>query len=477
VRRKGRGITGDCQGFKKNRGGACCHVAYYCRKNSLPVPGPYILARRLEPFQFYHGTGQFGRTRTGQALEDRYFVTRDHLYALCAPLRDPRPGSDTSRGQPRIPYRALVYAFLLMVIESKSEQDIRHVLFEDRRFRALAGDRQHYKTWRDRQVPLSDTTLSQIMACPLLREDLEKILVEIARTGRKMDKVVGVDASGFGTSKLGNWFVKRYASDLKMEEDEDDDEDESTKSKRPGRAKTSRARKRDNKGFVKVHTFEGLMSGFIYAINCTLDFGEGSADTRQFQHLVDKGLRAMRSKIAQILVADKAYWKDAHFGFFQRLGLILMVMIKEKIKPENAEEGREMIAFMEYLRLEHPAVYRAFYRYRQRVESAFSAQKRTTGHIRTKVRKDEWERLNRALPTKPPKSDQPRNYDDLRHFVASIFAREMVGEAHINVAYAMAIGANLRKLIDWQYQYREDIRFYVDAAFEPMRRVYVPWAA
>lgn len=128
-------------------------------------------------------------------------------------------------------------------------------------------------------------------------------------------------------------------------------------------------------------------------------------------------------------------------------------------------------------RWRHLGVYRAFHCYRQRIESAFSAQKRTTEHTRTKVRKRERDRLSRALPPWPPKAERPRNCEDLRHFVVAIFARELVGEAHVNVAYVMAIEANLRKLIDWQYQYRQDIRFYVDAAFEPMRRICVPWAA
>jgi hypothetical protein len=168
----------------------------------------------------------------------------------------------------------------------------------------------------------------------------------------------------------------------------------------------------------------------------------------------------------RIFVADKGYWKAKHLALLDRLNALLMIMKRDDVNADAAEEGREMIAFIEHLRLNHPGAYRAFYRYRQRIESAFSAQKRKTGHIRTRTRKSEMRRVNQAYPQsiESVKADirkpgsrwekLPKHYEEMRDFVCTIIAREAVGRAQVSEAHAMAIAANVRRIVEWEVQAR-----------------------
>ena len=155
---------------------------------------------------------------------------------------------------------------------------------------------------------------------------------------------------------------------------------------------------------------------------------------------------------------------------------MLMTMKKVNIKPENANAGREMIAFIEYLRIEYPAVYRTFCRYRQSIESAFSAQKPVRRYIRRRVRKRERQRIEnlQALIARnvslsaPPGEKKPQNWDETRGYVFGMMAEEIAGRAQVNEAHAMAIAANLREIIKWERHTGEKVNFVARTAFTPI---------
>jgi hypothetical protein len=304
---------------------------------------------------------------------------------------------------------------------------------------------------------------------------------------------MGIDASGFGTSKLANWFQKRYGSLITGDEQAAPEAQDPAPTPAGGvpvesaRRKPKEAKpgvKRLRKGFVKVHTVEGLMSGLIYALHCTLDFGEGIADPQHFVSLVRETIHGT----VRLFVGDKGYWKAHHFELLDSLNALLMILKRDDVVAENAEVGREMIAFFEYLRFEHPGLYRAFYRYRQRIESAFSAQKRKTGHVRTRTRKCEMLRVNQSYPQSMEslKADirsgrskwtsVPRGYEAMRAFVCTVIAREAVGRAQVTEANAMAIASNIRRIVEWE-MFLGEVNIATDAPFMPLRRVFVPWAA
>lgn len=475
VQRKAKKVTGTCRSFEKNRAGACGHSAYYCKKNDLPIPGPYLLADRLEPYQIIHSVGKTAVTLDNIARERMLPSVRQKIYELCRMIRDPRPSTAVRCGQPRIPYRAIVYAFLVQVAEGLTDHNMAAHLSDDAWYSELTGNRSSYK----KKGALSDETLSKVIWSYPLYAMMPQLLANTAEAGRLMDRLVGLDASGFGTTRLANWFVKQYASGPNKGKN-----DEGASSQAPGESapSSSRARMRDSRGFIKVHTIEGMESGLIYALNCTLDFGAATADTMHFQSLVKKALDV--NPQIRLTVADKGYWNQYHFGFMQGLDVLLMVMIKDGVKPENADVGREMIAYLEHLRLNHPGVYRTFYRYRQSIESAFSAQKRVTRHVRRRVRKKEQTRVNRAYPPEGKDIDwssfgaqKPSNYDDVRMFASAIIAQELVGRAQVNEAHAMAIAANLRQIVRWEMQYGLTMNLAAKTAFKRMRRIFVPWAA
>ncbi len=78
---------------------------------------------------------------------------------MCRLLTDPRPRR-SKRGQPRIPWAALVYALLVKAGEGVKAHKLREDLEKDPRYRMLGGIREGYKN----QQALSDETLSKFMA-------------------------------------------------------------------------------------------------------------------------------------------------------------------------------------------------------------------------------------------------------------------------------------------------------------------------
>jgi hypothetical protein len=483
VTRKGKRITGTCKSYENNRPGACQHTAYYCRKNGLPVPGPYILARRLEPYQIYHShkSAHAAHDEAQKTTRDR---SRDYFFDLCRTLRDPNPNPKVQPGkrgvgQARIPFRAKAYAFLVKVGESLSFKQLVGELRGDHRYAALTGDRSHY----EKSDPISDEALSQILATWGMLDALERMVPKSARLGQKMDRVMHIDSTCHGTTKLQNWFQKRYASGSISETDEIADH-ETEKPKRGRPKKTDAPRKnRGEAAYVRAHTVGGAMSGLIYAVKCTLAFGAGTHDKWQFESTV----RAAMHKYVRMVVADKAYWDDELFGLMQRLNRLLLIPIKANIEPANADAGREMIAFIEYLRVHHPAIFRTFYRYRQSIEGIFSAEKRTTGYARTRLRRFEKSRVNRTLPPTAAELKAaigapavrleavPTNYKAVRETIMSVIALEMVARAQACEIFAMAIALNARQLVEWECQYGMKLDLFHDEPLEPMRRVHMPW--
>ncbi len=277
-------------------------------------------------------------------------------------------------------------------------------------------------------------------------DTLKRLLKASSRPGRGMDRILGIDATGFGTSKAAIWILQKYF----FSED------------------AIEKRTKYRKGFVKVHTVAGLMSGLIYSLSCTLKFGEGTADVK---HLPDLVRRALNPNV-KLVVGDKAYWDDEHYGALQDLGIMLMVMIKEKVNPDNAEFGRETMAFMEFLRREHPAIYRTFHRYRQRMEGVFSSEQRVSGHIKSRTRKAEMKRLAQKYPAKGPTS-----LETARELFCTFLAQELVGTAQTNEAYGIAIAHNARRIAAWEYQLREPVSVTLGTNITSLRRIILPYAS
>ncbi len=479
-------VTGTCQSFRSNRAGACGHTASYCLQNDLSVPGPYLLSRRLEAAQILHWSGRAAVTRDNEARKDEQLLLREHLYRLCAPLKHRQP-KQRPTGQPRIPYRALVYTFLVQVAEALTDVDASAQMMNDPWFKLLTGDRSHYK----KSGGPSDETMSKLIWSYPLSEDVQRLLALTATCGKRMDSMVDIDATGFGSTKLETGSPNAYSgpNNKHAVDDLTENRGDSSQSGSEISGNLNAFKRVRGKGFIKAHTIHGVESGLIYATECTLDFGPGTADTRHFQPLLRKVLD-INPRVRAVL-ADKGYWKAEHFAFTQQVGILLMVMRKKNVSIDNAPVGRESIAFLEHLRLNHPAVYRTFYRYLQAIESVFSGQKRVTGHIRRRVRKKERERIERlqatlsanaeldwaALSKANPEIKKPRNWENAFSFAATLIAQEIVGRAQINEAHAMAIAYNLREIIKWELQTGEKMDMWAGSSFTPLRRVHLPSAS
>lgn len=502
-------VVGGCSSFFKNRPNACGHVAHYCHENGLPVVGPYLLATRLEPYSIYYPDEQPKQlTRRNHAGEDLDPAVRTAFYQLCVGLEDPRPKltkskkvSNSNAGQPPAPYRALLYLRLLKAFKGGNFHCVREDALNDRNdyFAMLGGIRE--KVNRDgsiepyRHEAFGEDTFTKFCADPYALEDLREILARTAEPGRFADRVLGIDVSGFGTTKLAVWFLAKYGQGAPKDPNDESDPNAQTPDnasndahtpsepveakpklgREPKKKRNKRSGVPSKKGFIKVHALVGMTTGLIRSIACTLSYGQGTADSRQFRHLIENGVERFFPGDPRVIVADKAYWNDEHFGYIQKLGLLLMVLSKEGTDPANAELGRELMAFVEYLRTEHPGVYRTFYRYRQKIEGIFSAAKRTMKHILTRARKRELARLQQQYP--PELKGGPKGYEDLRRRVCEAMATELVPIAQIADAYAIAIAYNVRRLVELQNLHNQPVNFSMRTGFTPFFRAIIPRGA
>lgn len=215
----------------------------------------------------------------------------------------------------------------------------------------------------------------------------------------------------------------------------------------------------------------GVVTGIIYALDVTLQYGEGTADTKHFQPLLE---RAAKNCNFDIVVVDKGYYHAHNFAFCMRRNWIPFVWTKQGVVIENADQGRELLAFMDWLRRKHYHVWVRFYRLRPLIEAVFSSQKRKTGHVRFRVRT--WERARiKAMryPHKIPKG-APQLFHDFRNVLCRMIAMERVGYAQRSEALLKAIGANIRAIVRLEKEYGDVIRFEVGGTFKPMRRVTLP---
>ena len=102
---------------------------------------------------------------------------------------------------------------------------------------------------------------------------------------------------------------------------------------------------------------------------------------------------------------------------------------------------------MNALREKYPNIFRRFYRLRSKIETFFSSQKRTNGHIRSKIRVGDIDRMfYLRIDPRPISNNAPEATKALHAEVCRMISVARVGSAHANEALLKALALNLRTL-------------------------------
>jgi len=442
-------VTCSCAAYAADRTRACGHIGDFCIQNNLEIPGGWFsLARRLEPSIVVYPKGQPQyATRRNRAYRSMPEHVRALAFELCQSVSDP---PRRRVGRPSIPRRVLLYCLLLKVAFSETLYDVRHNVTADPNLAKL-GWKGDAPNWNRLSACLGEEEITS---------DLDAMVECTAGMGRALDYALLVDGSGFGTTMLRNWRGTKYGSVGKVRRKKKSDRLNDVEGDSEGTAKEERLRDvfeapgthaderkanlKSFRGYIKAHTAAGAISGLIYAVETTLNFGEGSGDIRHFQHLVR---RAARIGTFEALLADKGYFSEQNYTFAQDEGYLLFVLPKKGDALEGAAGGRELFAYMNALREAYPHIYRRFYRLRSKIETFFSSQKRRTGHIRSKIRNGDIDRMYGLRHDPYPCIDStPEPVRRLREEICRMNAVARVGTAHANEARLKCVALNLRTL-------------------------------
>lgn len=327
--------------------------------------------------------------------------------------------------------------------------------------------------------------LCETLGDPDIRPHLEAMLERTARIGRLLDFALMIDGSGFGTTLLRNWRGSKYSGKVQRKKKPtkmafDGDVAEDAKKRKTLRnifelAIDEKALLKKFRGYIKVHTAAGAVTGLIYAIAPSLNFGAGAGDSIHFTWLVEK---AMSLRRFEAVIADKAYESARHFAFAAARKLLLFVLPREGDTLSKAEpEAKHLFDMMNLLRERYPEVYRRFYRMRSKIEAFFSAMKRVNGHVRSKIRNGDIDRMFALRHDPFPIADRWPDIIHAKHAeICRMVAVARVGDAHANEAILKAVAMNLRTLCRLEAKYGKfDLE--LDEPIRAVPRVSLPRSA
>jgi hypothetical protein len=245
---------------------------------------------------------------------------------------------------------------------------------------------------------------------PALTELLYECLRLTARVVRNIEKAIVIDATAFSTCQTENWLDSNYG----------------------------KKRRRKHNLWIKGHAATGAYTNVVVSLLTSTNENQGSADTNFFDRLLKFATKVWDLKW---VLADKGYLSEDNIQAANARNLRALIPIVSTWKIENArsEEMRKLIN----LYRNDNATFQEKYRYRTKIESVFSAIKRTTGyHSRTRFRK----------------ADVAEALSDV----------QFVGRGRINELLAKCVTHNLRQLVRLEHLHADRVNFDADRAFEPL---------
>jgi hypothetical protein len=347
----------------------------------------------------------------------------------------PKP-SGSAVGQPMVPLPVVVYALLRKVHQQATYAELSVILANEMESLRVLG-------WT-KDGPPGTTKLCEYFESPDLRRALRWMIRRTARVGRKIDWIGAVDATGLGKTMTANYFDHKHR----------------------------KVKLRKNAEFVKMHAFVGVYTSLICYAVFTLNSGEGTGDPSLMPHLLDGGLSVLENPT--MVLADNGYCDDDLFELAQEYGIVMLSPFKVTANPARMRNEQQRAVY-ELFMGHYDEEFAEIYRYRMKIEGAFSAVKRTTGpavHLRT--------RRSDVIPEYPAQIPKPesarerlaykRALDQRWHRIMEIVPA-FVGMAITNEAHAKVVCHNINQLVRLEVLHDDRVNFRNDKAFEPFLMV------
>ena len=380
---------------------------------SGPVPRADIGTTSITNLEFFkdsvrrplpvikYDKGPSERTRRHHAYLDMDDRSPELLFDLLESHKEPRV---RKRGGQRLPREQRAFTVVFRTLWNKPLHDVSQAL----RKQVERG----YIEWAPKP-----NAISEYVHDPEMTQILEECLARSARVVRNLEKIVCMDSSGISTVSSGNYL--------------DND-----------RGK----RERNDGQWVKPHVISGAKTNMVAKVIVTWnkkgtnpsDESERTADVNFFVDLLRAALQVgWKPKYA---AADKAYLSDANVDGAKKLGVQAVIQMKKNSKRRGSDAFKELYDFF----TDNPDAHEEIYRYRVKVESVFSALKRTCGHYI-------WARGPR-LPKNPTEADYTQ-----------------INTSRLNEVLAKFIVHNLRQTVMLEHLYGVKMNYAADTAFHPFQ--------
>lgn len=444
VRRRRRGkkiiwVCSPCKQYQKNRARQWCDHIDRVRDEIgervlVDANGvPFRRAKRRAPVLFYYPEGPTQCARLSKVQRIGPARRKEMARELALLIGDIEKPTGSLVGQPMVQLRVVTYALLRKVHEQATYAELSVIL-------AAEMDNLRALGWMKDQPPCT-TTLCQYFASPDLRRALRWLVRRTASVGRRIDSIGAVDATGLSKTMTANYLDQKHR----------------------------KVKPRKNAEFIKMHAFVGAYTSLICYAVFTLNSGEGVGDPSLLPHLLAGGLSVLENPT--MVLADNAYCADDLFELAEEYRVVLVSPFKVTANPNNMKNAQQRAVY-DLFTGHFDEEFAEIYRYRTKIEGAFSAVKRTTGpsvHLRT--------RRSDVIPEYPPQIPRPesarerlaykRGQEERWHRIMEIVPA-FVGMAITNEAYAKCVCHNINQLVRLEVLHDDRVNFAANKAFEPM---------
>ena len=246
---------------------------------------------------------------------------------------------------------------------------------------------------------------------------LSKCLTRQALQVQNIEKAIIFDSTAFSTSKLEIWNGSEYG------------------------AKSRDARN----AWYKAHGVTGALTNIVAGVVTSLNTGESSHDTNFYGELLAYACRAWDPKWA---LADKGYLSALNVALTEARNMIpiIPIMSNWNVDKDHPEGVTALISMY----FDHPELFDELYRYRSKIESVFSAIKRTSGwHTRAHFR---------------PIQD----VEIAKYAIDPRIAK--IGIGRVNEIKARFVAHNCRQLVTLEHLHETRVSFVANGRFAPLPR-------
>lgn len=287
-----------------------------------------IIERRLTmteapPIKKANTDRDWSKYNAGQVNEGDNFAQL--LHALCQGIVEPE---HKGRGRPTLPLADVVFSGVLKQFECKS-------------LRRLQSDQRRLHDEGLTTKLVSFNSLARYMRDPALVPLLRTLVQESASPLAGIERVIAVDATGFGTSVRFNHFDNKH-----------------------GKGKDA------VRDYVKAHAACGTITKVVTDLVVTRSVGEGTGDSSNFEAVL-RGTR-LHFNVDKVL-ADKAYSTYAALQAVEDMGAVPYIPFKSNATGKHGPDVWKRM--YHYVQL-NEAEFLGHYHKRSNVESLFSAMKR-----------------------------------------------------------------------------------------------------